>query len=494
MEQLIVKKRYGSFTKFEGAKSANRALPYDFIVSTDKGCSLSRRNEHPTLVGVLQTSGSRYGFTSHGNSIYLCTPLDEKYPAFYVGSKIVDRVKNKLITFKFDRWEATREFPTGTFVDLLGDCGDYAAEKRASLLRASPYRWPKLIPEIVTPSKANRLYIDAYTFNIDPDGCKDIDDCISIWDNTIAISIADVSAWVEVNPWMRSAEYIGTSLYENGVCVKPMFPKELSENLMSLVLGEERLAYSLIIRFAASADGAISCEFKETVVKVNKSYTYKSVYDDSNFNYSILKEYVYRLSGHMTDDSHKWVEILMLYYNTKAGEELKQRGTGVLRAQKGVNLETAKLFEEFSSSYNYLCFESAKYCLPDSETTHSMLGLKNYAHASSPIRRYVDTINQFALKNKEFTYESIDRFNDQQKASKTYERELVFLDLYYNKERILDGFVINSEKIFITALNKIINYSSSLESKTPVKLQYYCNKQKTRWKERIIFQIYSLDT
>ena len=100
MEQLVVKKRYGSFANFEGAKSADRALPYDFIVSTDKGCSLSRRNEHPTLVGILQTSGARYGFTSHGNAIYLCTPLDEKYPAFYVGSKIVDRVKNKLLKNK----------------------------------------------------------------------------------------------------------------------------------------------------------------------------------------------------------------------------------------------------------------------------------------------------------------------------------------------------------------------------------------------------------
>ena len=154
----------------------------------------------------------------------------------------------------------------------------------------------------------------------------------------------------------------------------------------------------------------------------------------------------------------------------------------------------AKLFEQFSDSYNYLCFESAKYCLPDSETTHSMLGLNNYAHASSPIRRYVDIINQFALKNKQFTYESIDRFNDQQKASKTYERELVFLDLYYNKERILDAIVINSEKIFVTALNKIINYENCLEPNTSVRLRYYCNKQKTKWKERIVFQIYSLDT
>ena len=93
------------------------------------------------------------------------------------------------------------------------------------------------------------MKLSGFTFNIDPEGCKDIDDCITIWDNAIAISIADVSAWVRVNPWLQFAEKIGTSLYENGACIKPMFPTILSEDYMSLVEGKERLAYSLIITF-----------------------------------------------------------------------------------------------------------------------------------------------------------------------------------------------------------------------------------------------------
>ena len=68
----------------------------------------------------------------------------------------------------------------------------------------------------------------------------------------MVISIADVSAWVELNPWMKRAEFMGTSLYNSGTCVKPMFPKVLSEDLMSLVAGQERLAYSLIITFGES--------------------------------------------------------------------------------------------------------------------------------------------------------------------------------------------------------------------------------------------------
>ena len=115
MAILIVKKKYGSFQidnfNFKGAKNANKCLPYDIVIPTHTGCVLSRRNEYPTFVGILQTTGPKYGFTGKGNSIYLCEPLNEIYPPFYIGSKIVDTVKNKLITFKFDSWPENSEFP-----------------------------------------------------------------------------------------------------------------------------------------------------------------------------------------------------------------------------------------------------------------------------------------------------------------------------------------------------------------------------------------------
>ena len=59
MDQLIIKKKYGSFLQFEGAKNANKCLPYDIISLTNKGCSLLKRAKHPTLVGVLETTKTR---------------------------------------------------------------------------------------------------------------------------------------------------------------------------------------------------------------------------------------------------------------------------------------------------------------------------------------------------------------------------------------------------------------------------------------------------
>jgi hypothetical protein len=148
----------------------------------------------------------------------------------------------------------------------------------------------------------------------------------------------------------------------------------------------------------------------------------------------------------------------------------------------------AKLFEEFSDSYNYLCYESAKYCLPNEDTVHSQLNLQNYAHASSPIRRYVDIINQFALKEKQFSYESIERFNTIQKLAKNYERDLIYIELYKNK-RILEGIVINSDKVFVPILKKIINLKNIYDTNSCIQLTYYINPQSIKWKEKVLFQI-----
>lgn len=469
---LLVKKKYGSFLGFEGAANANKCLPYDNVEFTNNGCTLLQRAKHPVLVGVLETTGTRYGFTKTHNSIYLCKPLDETYPPFCVGSKIIDRLHNKLITFSFDHWNDN--LPRGIFLNLLGDCGSPEAEKKACLLKASPWSW-KEMPEIVEPSWERERIHGAFT--IDPVGCKDADDCICFFKDGLAISIADVSAYVEVNPWMKHAEHIGTSLYENGTCVKPMFPACLSEDKFSLVEGKDRLAYSLFITFK---DGIIHHTWKETIVNV-KAYNYESIYTSGHV--SLLKDYVYRLSGISTDDSHKWVEALMLYYNTQAGEKAT-----ILRKQKGRNLENAKLFEPLSESYMYLCYESAKYCLASEESFHAQLGLEKYAHASSPIRRYVDIINQFALKGKPFEYGCIERFNNIQNAAKTFERELIFLDLYY-KQRVLEGIVLDGEHVFIPSLKKVIPYMNTYEAKTNVSIKYYTNPQSNKWKEKIIFQV-----
>ena len=197
------------------------------------------------VAGVLQlTSKTRYGLTSRNIPMYLFSPLNTVFPQMIVASAHRDLKKNLLVVAEKLNDD---KLPRGQIVDIVGVCGDPLAERKAIHVAYSPDYWSK-IPETIEPS-FRRPVLDVPTINIDPQGCVDIDDCISIWTNDegitkVAITIADVAEWVRANPWMSHAQNIGQSLYDGGVPVRSMFPKTL-EGKMSLLPGEKRLGYTL---------------------------------------------------------------------------------------------------------------------------------------------------------------------------------------------------------------------------------------------------------
>lgn len=95
--------------------------------------------------------------------------------------------------------------PCGTLTRTLGICGDWAAEREALKVHACPWAFPKTleIPKEPTETFAGRIPLPELTFHIDPAGCKDVDDVLSLevrpdgewW---IWITIADVDAWAPV--------------------------------------------------------------------------------------------------------------------------------------------------------------------------------------------------------------------------------------------------------------------------------------------------------
>ena len=92
MNVLVVKKKYGSFETFDGSKKANKCLPYDYIAHTENGCNLVKRTEYPLLVGILNTTGSKYGlhhmemlytYVSHWMKDILLSILVQKLKILY---------------------------------------------------------------------------------------------------------------------------------------------------------------------------------------------------------------------------------------------------------------------------------------------------------------------------------------------------------------------------------------------------------------------------
>lgn len=112
---------------------------------------------------------------------------------------------------------------------------------------------------------------EARVFTIDPATAKDLDDALSIKLNEdgtyeVGVHIADVSHFVKPNTALdRDARKRATSVYLVQRAV-PMLPPALSEQLCSLVPGQDRLAFSALFTF--SKDGKVLKKwFGKTVIR-----------------------------------------------------------------------------------------------------------------------------------------------------------------------------------------------------------------------------------
>lgn len=108
-------------------------------------------------------------------------------------------------------------------------------------------------------------------FTIDPDTAKDFDDALSIKKNEdgtydVGVHIADVAHLVKPNTALdRDARKRATSVYLVQRAV-PMIPPALSEQICSLILGQERLTFSAI--FTVNEDAKVlKKRFEKTIIK-----------------------------------------------------------------------------------------------------------------------------------------------------------------------------------------------------------------------------------
>jgi ribonuclease R len=121
------------------------------------------------------------------------------------------------------------------------------------------------------------------TFTIDPADAKDFDDALSIefLENShkrIGVHIADVTHYLKPDTALDAEAYMrSTSVYLVGqVC--PMLPEVLSNNLCSLVPGQDRLTFSAMMTLD-DKDKLIKVWFGKTVIHSNKRFSYEEAQD-----------------------------------------------------------------------------------------------------------------------------------------------------------------------------------------------------------------------
>jgi exoribonuclease R len=443
---------------FTGATRASRCLPGDHV-SWDDQCHLELRDEHPPLVGTVElTNPVTYGRTSKHVPLYLFTPYDKRYPHFIVGCSEKNKKENRIAIITFHEWADHATFPRGHLQTMLGVTGNDQAERKALIHQACPWTYPvyKYAPE--QKGDTTRRTLTGHTFHVDPEGCKDVDDVITVeplgdqW--RITITISDVAAYVEDGSAVDiMASLISQTLYHEGVVQRPMLPSAYSEKTCSLLPGKE--SYGVSFQFVWTGSEIVDGSWFESVFHVDESYTYDEFQASPTPYPALLADITSFLAKETLSDAHQWIEQLMILYNKEAGRILKKRGEGILRTHAAPDGERLAMYAAHVPDLMALAYSSASYVLAEeAHTFHYGLETDAYAHASSPIRRYADLVNQRVLKQwirgSAETYivpVTMYDLNRRGKEVKQFERDMAFLEALETGETVFSAILMEVQPL-----------------------------------------------
>lgn len=180
----------------------------------------------------------------------------------------------------------------------------------------------------------------------------------------------------------------------------------------------------------------------------------------------------------------------MLLYNREAAKVLRQKGQGVLRRHAGVDQARFDTYSAIGLPADRLAMSAGDYCAAtEPETRHWGLGQDVYCHASSPIRRWPDCVNQMILLGH-----SIDSnpslMNRRSKALKAYERDLTFVRALLGPSELLTGTVAESGRIWVPTWGRIVKAdTATLKPGDVLQITYFCDATKRNWKRRLVLKL-----
>jgi DIS3-like exonuclease 1 len=220
---------------------------------------LERRTlEHVAVFPDMESSSSSKA------KMVLVVPYDVRIPKIRASTHLGDELRNCRILVRVDGWEEGSRYPHGHFVCSLGPIGDVETETKAiltthglvsqpftkaHLAELPPQDW-KLTEEEV--SKRRDLRSSHLVFSIDPKGCEDIDDAMSVRVKKnghleLGVHIADVSYFVSSGSLLdQEAASRATTVYLVDRRYD-MLPGRLSTDLCSLWSGVDRCAVAQAI-------------------------------------------------------------------------------------------------------------------------------------------------------------------------------------------------------------------------------------------------------
>lgn len=282
---------------------------------------------------------------------FLAVPMDIRIPKIRVISSNGSLLVGERIVVIIDEFLENTFYPIGHFTRVLGKIGDSKTEIYSLCIehQVENHLLPfsrnviKCLPVIQSdkpwkPSDEeikNRLDLREThnVVSIDPCGCEDIDDALSIIKKTdeivqVGIHIADVSYFVSKNTAIdKEAQLRSTSIYLVNKRLD-MLPRELSTDLCSLRSGMDRYALSVLVDINIKT-GDIDWDnifYGRTIVRSRYSLSYEQAQnmfdrkppgeykpdkkpdnDDLNLDSSVFYKYHKTTGGPVNENDIKWL-------------------------------------------------------------------------------------------------------------------------------------------------------------------------------------------
>lgn len=331
--------------------------------------------------------------------------------------KLLTEIRAILLGEKIDDLQKVLKtnFPASSLSDLRVLLGDTLPIHDPPLLESGlPISFPEdQDQELLTPSLQTNG--DTEAFCIDDEDSRDFDDAISLralGDGfVLGIHVSNLALRLKQESLLfnQAKERVSSLYLASGVV--PMLAPQYSEQLFSLRQDEEKPVLSLYATFDKD-EQLIDTVIKTETIRISRNYSYKEV--DKARQKDFWKPF-FRIANKLRDqrDTDSKADERRFIYNLVAGAE------NILMKRVDMQSPARKMIEEFMILYNRsladyaIChgipmlfrninrfydaekdWQNSTAYLDTKAGFHPGIGAEAYLHSTSPIRRFVDLVNQ----------------------------------------------------------------------------------------------------
>lgn len=319
-----------------------------------------------TLVppGETPERGPDAASLEEGDRVFV--PPDRRFPYVIVAPPEGEDVEDKRVSVQMNQWDRFSEYPRGTWADTLGTIGDIEVETKMILLEHN-IKADEFSEEVLAclPADGYRPtekdiegredYRNLLVFSIDPPGCEDVDDALSVekmenGNYKVGVHIADVTHYLKPDTAMDlEAMDRSTSVYLTDRRID-MLPRSLTTDICSLRSDGERLTFSVM--FEITPDAQVRSEkFHKSVIHSKAQLSYEEAQmrlDGQIETEPEINEAVKTLNTlALKFKAARQIQGCLELASTEIGFELDDDTKLPTKLKQSESFQTCKLIEEF---------------------------------------------------------------------------------------------------------------------------------------------------